>query len=62
VDEAKTGITGHVRPGAFVSGSPHLDIMVWRKFWAAAPRLYDLLKEFKRLQARVDDLEKGVRS
>lgn len=55
---AKSGVTGHVPAGAIVSGSPHLDIMVWRKFWAAAPRLYDLLKEFKRLQARVETLEK----
>jgi len=55
---AKTGVTGNVRAGAIVSGSPHLDIMVWRKFWAAAPRLYDLLKDFKRLQSRVDSLEK----
>jgi UDP-3-O-[3-hydroxymyristoyl] glucosamine N-acyltransferase len=55
---AKSGVTGHVPAGAIVSGSPHLDIMVWRKFWAAAPRLYDLLKEFKRLQARVESLEK----
>ena len=55
---AKTGVTGNVPAGAFVSGSPHLDILVWRKFWAAAPRLYELVKEFKRLQARVDALEK----
>jgi UDP-3-O-[3-hydroxymyristoyl] glucosamine N-acyltransferase len=55
---AKTGVSGNVQPGAVVSGSPHLDIMVWRKFWAAAPRLYELLKEFKRLQSRVDALEK----
>ena len=41
-----------------VSGSPHLDIQDWRKFWAAAPRLYDLIKEFKRLKARVEELEK----
>jgi UDP-3-O-[3-hydroxymyristoyl] glucosamine N-acyltransferase len=55
---AKTGVTGNVPAGGFVSGSPHLDIRVWRKFWASAPRLYDLVKEFKRLQARVETLEK----
>jgi UDP-3-O-[3-hydroxymyristoyl] glucosamine N-acyltransferase len=55
---AKTGVTGNIPAGGFVSGSPHLDIRVWRKFWASAPRLYDLVKEFKRLQARVETLEK----
>lgn len=55
---AKTGVTGNIPAGGFVSGSPHLDIRVWRKFWASAPRLYDMVKELKRLQARVDALEK----
>ncbi|MDD8027406.1 MAG: UDP-3-O-(3-hydroxymyristoyl)glucosamine N-acyltransferase, partial [Acidobacteriota bacterium] len=55
---AKTGVTGNVPAGAIVSGSPHLDIMVWRKFWAAAPRLYDLVKEIRRLRDRVEALEK----
>jgi UDP-3-O-[3-hydroxymyristoyl] glucosamine N-acyltransferase len=55
---AKTGVTGNVKDGGFVSGSPHLDIRDWRKFWATAPQLYDLVKEFKRLKARVEELEK----
>jgi UDP-3-O-[3-hydroxymyristoyl] glucosamine N-acyltransferase len=55
---AKTGVTNDIPSGSFVSGSPHLDVRVWRKFWAAAPRLYDLVKDFKRLQARVEELEK----
>jgi len=55
---AKSGVTKDVPAGAMVSGSPHLDIREWRKFWAAAPRLYDLIKEFKRLKARVEELEK----
>jgi len=55
---AKTGVTGNVKAGAIVSGSPHLDIRDWRRFWAAAPQLYDLVKEFKRLKARVEELEK----
>ncbi len=57
---AKSGITKDVPAGAFVSGSPHLDIRDWRKVWATAPRLYDLIKEFKRLKARVEELEKKV--
>ncbi|MBM3294597.1 MAG: UDP-3-O-(3-hydroxymyristoyl)glucosamine N-acyltransferase [Candidatus Aminicenantes bacterium] len=54
---AKSGITNDIPAGGFVSGSPHLDVRVWRKFWAAAPQLYGLLKEFKRLRARVEELE-----
>lgn len=57
VAAAKSGITKDVPAGTMVSGSPHLDIQEWRKFWAAAPRLYDLIKEFKRLKARVEELE-----
>jgi UDP-3-O-[3-hydroxymyristoyl] glucosamine N-acyltransferase len=55
---AKSGVTGNVPAGAFISGSPHLDIRVWRKFWAVAPRLYDLVKDVKKLRARVEELEK----
>jgi UDP-3-O-[3-hydroxymyristoyl] glucosamine N-acyltransferase len=55
---AKSGVTKDVPAGTIVSGSPHLDIQEWRKFWAAAPRLYDLIKEFKRLKTRVEELEK----
>ena len=57
---AKSGVTGNVKPGEIVSGSPHLDIREWRKFWATAPRLHDMVKELKRLQARVEELEKVV--
>jgi UDP-3-O-[3-hydroxymyristoyl] glucosamine N-acyltransferase len=56
---AKTGVTKDVPAGAMVAGIPHVDIREWRKFWAAAPRLYDLVKEVKRLRERVEELEKG---
>ncbi|MBN1938382.1 MAG: UDP-3-O-(3-hydroxymyristoyl)glucosamine N-acyltransferase [Candidatus Aminicenantes bacterium] len=54
---AKSGITKNVPAGEVVSGSPHLSIRDWRKFWAVAPELYGLLKEFKKLKARVEELE-----
>ena len=57
---AKSGVTKNVPGGTMVSGSPHLDVRDWRKFWAVAPRLYDLLKEVKRLRARVEELEKKM--
>jgi UDP-3-O-[3-hydroxymyristoyl] glucosamine N-acyltransferase len=55
---AQTGVTGNLPPGAFVAGCPHLDIRVWRKFWALAPQMYDIVKDFKRLRARLDGREK----
>ena len=54
----KTGVISDVPAGAFLAGYPHLDIRVWRKFWAVAPQLYDMVKEIKRLRARVEELEK----
>jgi UDP-3-O-[3-hydroxymyristoyl] glucosamine N-acyltransferase len=55
---AKTGITKDVPAGAFVSGSPHLDIRDWRKVWALLPQLYDFVKDMKKLKARVEELER----
>jgi UDP-3-O-[3-hydroxymyristoyl] glucosamine N-acyltransferase len=55
---AKTGVARDVPAGAMVAGIPNVDIREWRKFWAAAPRLYDLVKEVKRLRERVEKLEK----
>jgi UDP-3-O-[3-hydroxymyristoyl] glucosamine N-acyltransferase len=57
---AKSGVTKNVPGGTMVSGSPHLDIRDWRKFWAAAPQLYDLIKEVKRLRTRIEELEKKM--
>jgi UDP-3-O-[3-hydroxymyristoyl] glucosamine N-acyltransferase len=56
---AKSGVTKDVPAGAMVAGIPHVDIREWRKFWAAAPRLYDLVTEVKRLRERVEELERG---
>jgi len=55
---AKSGITKDIPAGAFVSGSPHLDIRDWRKVWVLLPQLYDFMKEMKKLRARVEELEK----
>ncbi|MBU2439061.1 MAG: UDP-3-O-(3-hydroxymyristoyl)glucosamine N-acyltransferase [Acidobacteria bacterium] len=59
---AKTGLTGNLKEGSFVSGSPHLDIRTWRKVWASAPHLYDLIKEVRKLKKRVEELEKKEES
>jgi len=58
---AKSGVTKNIPSGSFVSGSPHLDIRDWRKFWALAPQLYDIVKDFKKLKARFEELEKSLK-
>jgi len=58
---AKTGITKNVPAGTMVAGIPHLDIRDWRKLWAVAPQLYDLVKEFKKMKARVAELETALK-
>lgn len=57
---AKTGVTKDVPSGRMVAGIPHQDIREWRKFWAVAPELYDMYKEFKKLKARVAELEAKI--
>jgi UDP-3-O-[3-hydroxymyristoyl] glucosamine N-acyltransferase len=57
---AKSGITKNLPSGSFVSGSPHLDIKVWRKAWAAIPQLYDLIREIRKLKKRIEDLENKI--
>jgi len=56
---AKSGVTKDIPSGSFVSGSPHLDIRDWRKVWALMPQMYDIVKDFKKLKARVEELEKA---
>jgi UDP-3-O-[3-hydroxymyristoyl] glucosamine N-acyltransferase len=54
---AKSGVTNSVPPGVRVAGNPHMDITEWRKARVSLPKLYDLIKEFKRLKRRVEELE-----
>ncbi len=53
---AKSGITKNIPEGAIVSGSPHLDVRVWRKAWAVIPQLYDLIKDVKKLKKQIEKL------
>ena len=58
---AKTGVTKNVPAGAKIAGSPHLNITDWRKAWVSIPQLYELLKNFRRLQRKVQELEEKLR-
>jgi UDP-3-O-[3-hydroxymyristoyl] glucosamine N-acyltransferase len=54
----KSGIIKDVPAGAFVSGSPHLDVRLWRKVWVLLPQLHDFIKDVKKLKSRVEELER----
>jgi UDP-3-O-[3-hydroxymyristoyl] glucosamine N-acyltransferase len=55
---AQTGIAQDLPAGAFVGGTPQLDVRDWRKASVLLPQLHDLFKEVKRLKARVEELER----
>ncbi|MFC2158887.1 UDP-3-O-(3-hydroxymyristoyl)glucosamine N-acyltransferase, partial [Acidobacteriota bacterium] len=57
---AKTGVTKSLPDKAFVSGSPHLNIQEWRKAWASIPKLFELIREVRKLRKRIEDLEKKI--
>ncbi len=55
---AKSGVTKDIPENSMVAGIPHLDIMEWRKAWSSIPKLYELIKEVRRLKEKVAELEK----
>lgn len=59
---AKSGIMKDIPANAFVGGAPHLDIREARKVWALLPRLYDLVKDVKKLKARIEELKNKSKS
>jgi UDP-3-O-[3-hydroxymyristoyl] glucosamine N-acyltransferase len=55
---AQSGIANDVAAGKTVGGYPATDIRVWRRVTAALPRLPELLRRVRRLEARIG----GVRN
>ena len=55
---AQTGIARDVPAGAVVAGTPELDVRDWRKASVLMPHLHELVKDLKKLKARVEELEK----
>lgn len=55
---ARTGVRKDIPAKSIVSGSPHLDIKDWRKACVSIPYLYNLLRDFKKLKKRIEELEK----
>jgi UDP-3-O-[3-hydroxymyristoyl] glucosamine N-acyltransferase len=56
---AQSGIANDVAPGAIVGGYPAADIRVWRRVTAALPRLPELLRRVRRLEARLGSAPAG---
>jgi UDP-3-O-[3-hydroxymyristoyl] glucosamine N-acyltransferase len=54
---AKSGIVADVPPGAVVAGVPATDMREATRYTLALPRLPDLLKEFRELKKKVEELE-----
>jgi UDP-3-O-[3-hydroxymyristoyl] glucosamine N-acyltransferase len=57
---AQTGIPSSVEPGAIVSGSPGIENRSWLKASAVFPRLPELQKKLRELEARLDQLAGGT--
>lgn len=57
---AKTGVTNDIPPHSIAAGYPHLDIKTWRKSWASIPRLFDLIREIRKMKKRLDEMEKKL--
>ncbi len=59
---AQSGVHKDIPAAAIVAGTPSIDINDWRKMCVLLPQLYDFIKDMKRLKARVEDLEKILKS
>jgi UDP-3-O-[3-hydroxymyristoyl] glucosamine N-acyltransferase len=57
---AKSGVAGDIAPGATVGGMPASDLREAMRYNLALPKLPDLLKDFRELKKKVEDLEGKV--
>ena len=57
---AQGGVTKSIPPDTSVSGYPAREHGHSKKIYAATARLPEMMKEFRRLQERVEELEKGM--
>lgn len=57
---AQSGVPNDVAAGATVGGYPATDIRIWRRVTAALPRLPELLRRVRRLEARIGGPDDAV--
>jgi UDP-3-O-[3-hydroxymyristoyl] glucosamine N-acyltransferase len=58
---AQAGVTKDLPDGSIVVGSPHMKVRDFWKMWAALGQLYDLIRDFKALQKKIEELEKRLK-
>lgn len=56
---AKSGVASNLKPDSFVAGYPEMDIKKWRKSYVSLYFLPDLIREFRELKERLEQLEKN---
>ena len=56
---SQSGVAKSLGPGEIVSGSPAIPHRLWLKTSALVPQLPELVARLRRLEKRLDDLEKG---
>jgi UDP-3-O-[3-hydroxymyristoyl] glucosamine N-acyltransferase len=57
---AQSGIPSDVEPNRVIGGYPAIDVSEWRRAAAVYPRLPEMLKTIRRLEARVAELEAAL--
>ena len=55
---AQSGVSRDLADGETVSGSPAIDHRDWLRLSAALPKLADLLKQVRKLEKRIEELER----
>jgi UDP-3-O-[3-hydroxymyristoyl] glucosamine N-acyltransferase len=58
---AQSGIGGDVAAGTVISGSPAFDVSTWLRAVTAFPRLPEILRQMRRLERRVAELETALK-
>ena len=58
---AQSGIGGDVAPGAVMSGSPAFEARDWLRAITAFPKLPELLRSMRRMEARLQNLGSDVK-
>ena len=56
---AKAGVSNDISAGEVASGYPHMEHKKWLRVMSVVSKLPDMRKELKRLQQKVEELEKG---
>jgi UDP-3-O-[3-hydroxymyristoyl] glucosamine N-acyltransferase len=59
---AQSGLHNNVKSDAIMAGTPAVEIRLWRRYVAALPRLGELVRRVRAIEARVEELGRTTRS